>query len=134
MEKLRIAVLFLLGGAGYVCVELLWRGRSHWSMALDGGLCFVLIGLLDELAPALPVSAQAMLGAAIITVSELLLGLTVNRSFAVWDYRALPHHLRGQICPQYFGCWTLLSAAAAVLEDVLRLWLFREPLPVWRLL
>ena len=133
MELLKILTLFAAGGAVYVCIELLWRGRSHWSMALDGGVCIVLIGLLDELAPGLPLSAQAMLGAAIISGSELLLGLTVNRSFAVWDYRSLPHNLRGQVCPQYFSCWALLSIAAAGLDDVLRLLLFGEALPVWRL-
>lgn len=132
MELLKILTLFAAGGAVYVCIELLWRGRSHWSMALDGGVCFVLIGLLDELAPGLPLSAQSMLGAAVVSGSELLLGLTVNRSFAVWDYRGLPHNLCGQVCPQYFSCWALLSIAAAELDDVLRLALFGEALPVWR--
>ena len=28
---------FLLGGAGYVLIELLWRGRSHFSMFIAGG-------------------------------------------------------------------------------------------------
>ena len=31
------------GGSAYVLVELLWRGRSHFSMFLLGGLCFWLI-------------------------------------------------------------------------------------------
>ena len=32
------------GGGLYILVELLWRGRSHISMFLLGGLCFWLIG------------------------------------------------------------------------------------------
>ena len=30
--------MFLLGGAGYVGIELLYRGRSHISMFLAGGV------------------------------------------------------------------------------------------------
>ena len=38
--------LFVLGGAGYVGLELAWRGRSHISMFLAGGVCFLLLGRL----------------------------------------------------------------------------------------
>ena len=30
-------MVFLLGGAGYCLIEVLWRGFTHWSMALAGG-------------------------------------------------------------------------------------------------
>ena len=93
-------LIVLAGGTVYVCIELLWRGRSHWSMFLDSGLCAALIGMLNEWAPGLPLSAQALLGACVITGSELVFGSLFNRSYAVWDYRALPHNVRGQICPQ----------------------------------
>lgn len=33
------AALFTLGAAGYSAIELLWRGRTHWSMGLTGGVC-----------------------------------------------------------------------------------------------
>ena len=79
-------LIMLAGGTVYVCIELLWRGRSHWSMFLDSGLCAALIGMLNELAPGLPLSAQALLGACVITGSELVFGSLFNRSYAVWDY------------------------------------------------
>lgn len=41
--------LFLIGGAIYVIIELVCRGRSHWTMAVVGGICFVLCGLLNEI-------------------------------------------------------------------------------------
>lgn len=91
-------LIVLAGGTVYVCIELLWRGRSHWSMFLDSGLCAALIGMLNEWAPGLPLSAQALLGACVITDSELVFGSLFNRSYAVWDYRGLPHNVRGQIC------------------------------------
>ena len=67
-------LIVLAGGAVYVCIELLWRGRSHWSMFLDSGLCAALIGMLNEWMPGLPLSAQALLGACVITGSELVFG------------------------------------------------------------
>lgn len=41
---LKHAVLAAVGGSVYVLLELALRGRSHWTMFLLGGLCFVLIG------------------------------------------------------------------------------------------
>ena len=36
-ELLKCALLFLIGGALYYCIEILWRGHSHWTMAVVGG-------------------------------------------------------------------------------------------------
>ena len=41
--KLQTPAVFALGAAGYAALELLWRGRTHWTMALTGGA--VLVGL-----------------------------------------------------------------------------------------
>ena len=38
-HRLRYPLVLLLGAAGYPLAELCWRGRTHWSMALLGGLC-----------------------------------------------------------------------------------------------
>ena len=122
-------MILLAGGTVYVCIELLWRGRSHWSMFLDSGLCAALIGMLDEWAPGLPLSAQALLGACVITGSELVFGFLFNRAYAVWDYRPLQPNFLGQICLCYFTLWIPLSAAAVLADDALRLLLFREPFP-----
>ena len=35
--KKQTAGLFLVGAGGYCLLELLWRGRTHWTMALTGG-------------------------------------------------------------------------------------------------
>ena len=121
--------LALLGGVLYVLIEFAWRGRSHISMFFDGGVCFVLIGLLNELAPGVPISVQAMLGACIITASELAVGVIVNRRYAVWDYRPLQPNFLGQICLCYFTLWIPLSAIAVLADDAARLVLFGEPAP-----
>ena len=38
----RLIVLFLIGSFGYGSLELLWRGFTHWTMALTGGLAYLL--------------------------------------------------------------------------------------------
>ena len=44
----KAAILFLVGGFTYIIIELLWRGHTHWSMAIAGGLCFLIIGGINE--------------------------------------------------------------------------------------
>ena len=40
------SVLAVIGGVVYMGIETLWRGYTHWSMGVLGGVCFALIGLL----------------------------------------------------------------------------------------
>lgn len=133
----RALILFLLGGGMYVLVELWWRGGSHISMFVLGGGCFCLIGLLNEPCPGCrSLLWQSLVGSAIITLGELLMGLLVNCHWglAVWDYSALPFNLWGQICLQYSLLWVLLAAVAVLVDDRLRWWLFGERLPRYRLI
>ena len=39
----RILRLFLIGAIGYTLLEIIWRGHTHWTMSLTGGVCFILI-------------------------------------------------------------------------------------------
>ena len=112
---LRKIILFLFGGSAYVGLELLWRGRSHGSMFLAGGLCFLLLGALHRASPRLPWLLRGMAGAGIITTVELLMGLLFNRDYHVWDYRRLPFHFHGQICLPFFFLWVPVSLGAMVL-------------------
>lgn len=95
MDGLHFFFILLAGGTVYVMLEYLYRGRSHWSMFLDAGLCTVLIGMFNEWAEGTPLIAQMLLGACVITGSELLFGALFNRTYAVWDYRGLRHNYRG---------------------------------------
>ena len=109
--------LFFIGGSGYVGLELLWRGRSHISMFLAGGACFLLLGQLErtDFSP----SAKSLLGAAIITGVELLTGLLANRDYRVWDYRQMPYNFMGQICLSYSLLWIPVSFGAILLHRLL---------------
>lgn len=115
MKIWKNSVLFYTGGAAYMSLELLYRGRSHGSMFLAGGLCFLLIGHLNRVEPRLPLPLRAVVGALIVTTVELGAGLLVNRSYQVWDYRDQPLNFMGQICPVFTLLWAPLSLVAAVL-------------------
>jgi uncharacterized membrane protein len=106
--------MFLLGGVGYVSMELLWRGWSHWSMFLAGGTCFLLLGRLGKVKH-LPMALRGLIGAGVITAVELVTGLIFNRSFQVWDYRAAPMNFMGQICLPFTLLWIPISIGAMVL-------------------
>ena len=48
MEKLReYAAVCTIGSVGYSAIEVLWRGFTHWTMALAGGVGFLLLYLAD---------------------------------------------------------------------------------------
>lgn len=115
MKYWKEGILFLLGGTGYVGLEHLWRGYSHSSMFLAGGICFLLLGRLEQTRPRLPTLPRAIVGSGIITMVELAAGLLVNRDYRVWDYRSLPGNYLGQICPQYFLLWIPVAAGAGAL-------------------
>ena len=123
-------ILFYLGGMSYVCLEWLWRGWSHPSMFLLGGICFVLLGGLNEgLRPDLPLWLQGLVGGILVTALELGCGLIVNVGLGlnVWDYSDMPLNFLGQICLPFTLLWIPLSIAAVLADDWLRHLLFGEP-------
>ena len=119
MGIIRKMALFTVGGLGYCTLELLWRGRTHGSMFVAGGVCFLLLGKLNRTQPRLPLPARATAGALIITMVELATGLVVNRGYRVWDYRGMPFDYHGQICLPYTLLWIPVSLGAMVLYDFL---------------
>ena len=119
MNFWRKSVLFALGGCVYMGLELLWRGWSHGSMFVAGGLCFLLLGQLNQIQPRFPLFLRAILGAGIITMVEYAAGLLVNRSYTVWDYRNQPLNYHGQICLPFFLLWIPVSIAAMFLYHYL---------------
>ena len=90
-------------------LEFLWRGRSHGSMFLLGGLCFLLIGKLNHLLRRIPLALQLIASAVMITVLELGTGLLVNRDYSVWDYRTVSYNFLGQICLPFSLLWIPVS-------------------------
>ncbi len=112
MGFLKKCLLFAIGGGSYVGLELLWRGRSHATMFVAGGCCFLLLGGLTRAQPRLPLILRGFAGAGIITSVEMLMGLLANRDYSVWDYRHLPLNYHGQICLPFTLLWVPLSLGA----------------------
>ena len=118
MKLLRYAGGFFVGGSAYVGLELLWRGRSHGSMFVAGGTCFLLLGELAK-REWLPLPVKAVCGAAAITAVELATGLLVNKDHRIWDYRHMPANFKGQICLPYSLLWIPVSTAGLLLHHAL---------------
>lgn len=134
---LKEVILAIIGGLIYILIELIWRGHTHISMFILGGVCFVLIGLINELFSwELGLVWQSVIGAVIVTVLEFITGLIVNiwLGLGVWDYSNIPFNLFGQICLPFAFAWVALSAIAIVLDDYLRYWIFGEEKPHYKLI
>ena len=133
---LKHAVLALCGGCVYFLIEMAWRGHSHWTMAVLGGVCFVLIGDINEFIPwNMPLILQGAIGSSIVTVLELVSGIILNLwlGLGIWDYSNMPFNFLGQICLPFSLLWVALSIVAVVLDDWLRYWLFGEDRPTYTL-
>ena len=106
-------------------------------MFLLGGICFVFLGLINEVIPwQMPLWQQILIGAIGITALEFLTGCIVNLvlDWNVWDYSGLQGNLLGQICPQYFLLGLPVALAGIVLDDWIRYWKFGEERPHYRLI
>lgn len=103
---------FILGGTLYPLIELLYRGRTHYSMALAGGLAACLVRRVDMRMRNAPVWAGALICGLGVTAIEYAVGACWNRRHKVWDYRKERFNLRGQICPRFTLVWCGLCGLA----------------------
>ena len=105
-------------------------------MFILGGVCFVCLGLINEiLSWDTPLVIQMLIGCIIITSLEFVIGVIVNLllNLNVWDYSDLPFNLFGQICLQFSILWYFLSAVGIILDDYMRYWIFHEEKPRYKL-
>lgn len=134
---LRATTLWLWGGFIYYVIEILWRGHSHPAMFAVGGFCFLVIGAINNYFPwTLGVLWQALIGAAVVTATELISGLILNVwwGLGIWDYTQMPFNFAGQICLPYIAAWVFVAAFAIWLDDELRYRLFGEQKQKYRIL
>ncbi len=132
---MKLFMLFCFGGGAYTITELLFRGNSHWTMFILGGICFLIIGGLNEKFD-LSLPVQMAVSALIITVLEFICGCIVNLwlDWKVWNYEQLPFNLLGQICLLFTVLWFFLSAVGIFTDDILRWKMFCEEKPHYRLI
>jgi len=64
--------VFLLGGQGYCTLEMIWRGRTHYSMFFAGGIILMILFYISAEMKKTPLFKKCLLGAAIITAVEFI--------------------------------------------------------------
>ena len=130
MQKLKEQLtVFATGAAGYPIIELIWRQSTHWSMALAGGTCLLLLYNLYGKFTKLSLGLKCLLGSGVITAVEFVAGLIVNcwQNWNVWDYSCFKFHFMGQICLVYSVLWGLLCLPVSGLCKMMRKRLHNEP-------
>jgi uncharacterized membrane protein len=105
-------IIFLLGAFGYGLIETVWRGYSHWTMMIAGGISFTVFALISRCG--IPLLYKCIFGSFTVTVIELCFGSVFNLGLGlhVWDYSNLPFNLFGQVCLLYSVLWGWLSLVA----------------------
>lgn len=110
--------IFLAGSCAYPTLEMAWRGHTHYSMALAGGVCLWLIDrVCCESMDGKSLFSRCLAGAGLITGVELAAGILVNRvlHMGVWDYSNMPMNILGQVCLPYSALWFALTLPAMAL-------------------
>ena len=102
MKKLsEYLFLWTLGGSLYYFFEIFFRGFSHWSMFILGGICMVFFTVQGQAVHWEDALWRQILRCIIfVTAMEFITGIIVNKwlHMAVWDYSNQPFQLFGQIC------------------------------------
>ena len=103
--------IFSFGAVVYGLIEILWRGKTHWSMLITGGACFLSLYKLFIPFKNIPVFKKCLMGSFVITAYEFVAGCIFNLwlKLKVWDYSKMPFNIKGQICPFYTFLWGLLT-------------------------
>lgn len=114
--------LFLLGAVGYPMLELLYRRRTHHTMAIAGGLSAWLIGRVRRIHTGF--LTRCVICGLGVTGIEYLCGRIWNRDYRIWDYRETPLNIQGQVCLPFTLVWCglsgMLMGALNILDNLKR--------------
>ena len=129
---LKYTLLFITGAVLYYAAEVAFRGYSFFSMAVCGGICFILCDLINEKTRrCMPLVLQMLIASLEITLIEFIAGVILNICLGLdmWDYSNMPGNILGQICPEFSLIWYFLSFIGIYLGDMIRWALFGEEKP-----
>ena len=120
MVILEFSFIFIVGAIGYGSIELLWRGHTHWTMLILGGICLYFVYMISSRMKD-SLLKKAVMCTFTITALEFITGCIVNLRLGwnVWDYSSLPFNLMGQICPAFSVMWLALSLPCIVLSKLI---------------
>ncbi len=108
----------LIGGFGYCLIEIIWRGRTHYSMFFAGAIVLSSFYYIAKNYH-IPFLLKCLAGMLIITGIELVFGIVFNIFLKehVWDYSNMPLNFLGQICLPFSAMWFVLSGIAFKVMD-----------------
>lgn len=114
--------IYAIGCIGYMFIEILWRGYTHWTMGIVGGICFSIIYILEIKLVNTKLSIKAFYSALCVVIIELITGIIVNICFrlSVWDYSDMKFNILGQISLIYSVLWYFLCIPSHILCRILR--------------
>ena len=131
-------VIFVVSGLIYMMLELIWRGRTHWTMFLCAGLCGLVMANVNNnlLNFETDFRIQVLTSALCCTAFEFLFGIIFNGDFSIWDYRGLwgtIHILGDQVNILFFGIWIIISIFSLPFLDWMQWKLGLEDKPYYRI-
>lgn len=129
IKILKTFVMWVFGAFGYGLIEIIFRGYTHISMGILGGLCLISMSLLNTLlGDTFPLIFKMIIFSFLITILEFLTGLIVNiwLNLCVWDYSFIPANLFGQVCLPFSVCWFFLSPVGLILVNFIKFRIFKE--------
>lgn len=115
------AGIFCFGAGAYTLIELLYRGYTHWTMTLTGGLCLSLLYYIFTKKSDYSILKKSLIGTLVITGIEFVVGCIVNLylKWDIWDYSDMYMDILGQVCLFYTFIWFLLSAVIAMTVKII---------------
>ena len=136
-KLLQYGFLWAVGGAFYYGFEVFFRGYSHWSMFVLGGICMAFIAFQGKSSHwREPLWRQVIRCTLFVLAGEFITGLIVNKWFdlGIWDYSDQPFNLFGQICLPFAIIFSGLCAFGILVDGYLLHWIFKEEKPAFRVL
>ena len=129
--------LWGIGGSLYYSFEVVFRGYSHISMFILGGLCMVFCafqGIISNWTE--PLWKQVLRCSLFVTAGEFITGIIVNKwlHLKVWDYSDQPFQLWGQICLPFAIIFSGLCTLGILGSGYILHIFFDEELPKFHIL
>ena len=128
-KLIKYLVLLYTGFTSYIAIECLFRGYSYALMGICGAIDFILIDAInDKISWDIPLIIQGVIGSAIITLTELIVGEIDKHilHIGMWDYSNMLFNFDGVICLEFSLLWVLLSLYAILLADFINYYLLRD--------
>lgn len=132
-------VMFLMaaGGSLYYLIEIGFRGYSHWTMFMLGGLALTFCSFQGEVMHwSEPLWLQIFRAVLFLISLEFTTGIICNKwlKIGIWDYRDQSFQLWGQICLPFIVLFSGLLMLAILFGGMVLWKIFGEERPDFHIL